>query len=186
MPRTADQWGRARVGRRSRGWSTRALLERYVRAWEKGDLDTIVALLHDDVTLSMPPSPTWIAGRTDVAHFFTKRVMPAMRAVVTRRERAPGRRLLPPRRRRRVDVLRASGRRDEGRAHPGHRPLHDRELVTRPSTHAACRKPSSRRARDTCVPSRDGLGTLGAWQQTVEPPPSAGEASFERPCRTRS
>jgi len=35
----------------------RALLERYVRAWEKGDLDAIIALLHDDVTLSMPPSP---------------------------------------------------------------------------------------------------------------------------------
>jgi RNA polymerase sigma-70 factor (ECF subfamily) len=73
-----------RVGPRA-GWSPeagavdRALLERYVRAWEKGDLGAIIALLHDDVTLSMPPSPTWLAGRTDVARFFTKRVLQAVR-----------------------------------------------------------------------------------------------------------
>jgi RNA polymerase sigma-70 factor (ECF subfamily) len=75
-----------RVGPRA-GWSPemgaqsvdRALLERYVRAWEKGDLDAIIALLHDDVTLSMPPSPTWIAGRADVARFFRNRVMQAVR-----------------------------------------------------------------------------------------------------------
>jgi RNA polymerase sigma-70 factor, ECF subfamily len=57
----------------------RVLLERYVRAWEKGDLDAIIALLHDDVTLSMPPSPTWIAGRAAVARFFTSRVLQAVR-----------------------------------------------------------------------------------------------------------
>jgi RNA polymerase sigma-70 factor (ECF subfamily) len=73
-----------RVGPRA-GWSPeagavdRALLERYVRAWEKGDLDTIIALLHEDVTLSMPPSPTWIAGRIDVARFYTNRVLQAVR-----------------------------------------------------------------------------------------------------------
>ena len=53
----------------------RALLERYVRAWEKGDLETIVALLHDDVTLSMPPSPTWIDGRAHVRRFFESRLL---------------------------------------------------------------------------------------------------------------
>jgi RNA polymerase sigma-70 factor (ECF subfamily) len=57
----------------------RALLERYVRAWEKGDLDAIIALLHDDVTLSMPPRPTWLAGRAAVARFFTHRVAQAVR-----------------------------------------------------------------------------------------------------------
>lgn len=73
-----------RVGPRA-GWSPEveavdhALLERYVRAWEKGDLEAIIALLHDDVTLSMPPSPTWIAGRTDVARFFRNRVTRAVR-----------------------------------------------------------------------------------------------------------
>lgn len=73
-----------RVGPRG-SWSPevgavdRVLLERYVRAWEKGDLDAIIALLHDDVTLSMPPRPTWIAGRADVARFFTRRVLQAVR-----------------------------------------------------------------------------------------------------------
>jgi RNA polymerase sigma-70 factor, ECF subfamily len=73
-----------RVGQRA-DWSPeagavdRALLERYVRTWEKGDLDAIIALLHDDVTLSMPPSPTWIAGRADVARFFTNRLTQAVR-----------------------------------------------------------------------------------------------------------
>jgi RNA polymerase sigma-70 factor (ECF subfamily) len=68
-----------RVGPRA-DWSPepgevdRALLERYVRAWEKGDLDGIIALLHEDVMLSMPPSPTWLAGRADVARFFANRV----------------------------------------------------------------------------------------------------------------
>lgn len=73
-----------RVGPRA-AWSPeegtvdRALLERYVRAWEKGDLDAILALLHDEVTLSMPPSPTWISGGSDVARFFTNRVHQAVR-----------------------------------------------------------------------------------------------------------
>jgi RNA polymerase sigma-70 factor (TIGR02960 family) len=73
-----------RVGPRA-DWSPeasavdRALLERYVRTWEKGDLDAIIALLHDDVTLSMPPNPTWIAGRAGVARFYTNRVVQAVR-----------------------------------------------------------------------------------------------------------
>ncbi len=73
-----------RVGPRAR-WSPeagavdRALLVRYLRTWEEGDLDAIIALLHDDVTLSMPPSPTWIAGRAGVARFYTNRVSEAVR-----------------------------------------------------------------------------------------------------------
>jgi RNA polymerase sigma-70 factor (ECF subfamily) len=57
-----------------------ALLERYLRAWENGDFDAIVGLLHDEVSLSMPPSPTWIAGRADVVRFFMNRVLQAVRA----------------------------------------------------------------------------------------------------------
>ena len=71
-----------RVGPRSGGEAAgvdRALLERYMRAWDNGDLDAIIALLHDDVTLSMPPSPMWLAGRADVARFFTKRLLQAIR-----------------------------------------------------------------------------------------------------------
>jgi RNA polymerase sigma-70 factor (ECF subfamily) len=39
-----------------------ALLGRYVRAWEQADVDELVALLHEDAKLAMPPLAAWIAG----------------------------------------------------------------------------------------------------------------------------
>jgi RNA polymerase sigma-70 factor, ECF subfamily len=42
--------------------SIRAVLNRYVEAWESGDVDGLVALLADKVIFTMPPSPTWYAG----------------------------------------------------------------------------------------------------------------------------
>jgi RNA polymerase sigma-70 factor, ECF subfamily len=41
----------------------RRLLERYVQVWEAADIDGLVNLLREDATLSMPPLPTWYAGR---------------------------------------------------------------------------------------------------------------------------
>jgi RNA polymerase sigma-70 factor (ECF subfamily) len=41
----------------------RPLLERYVQVWEAADIDGLVNLLREDATLSMPPLPTWYAGR---------------------------------------------------------------------------------------------------------------------------
>lgn len=41
----------------------RAVLQRYVDAHERGDLDTIAQLLADDVKLTMPPNPEWLVGR---------------------------------------------------------------------------------------------------------------------------
>jgi RNA polymerase sigma-70 factor, ECF subfamily len=85
-----------RVGPRA-DWSPeavtvdRGLLERYVRTWEKGDLAAIIALLHDDVTLSMPPSPTWFAGRAHVERFFTNRMLQAVREKRFRAVEANGR-----------------------------------------------------------------------------------------------
>jgi len=38
------------------------LLRRYVAAWEAADLDGLVALMHEDITASMPPSLTWLRG----------------------------------------------------------------------------------------------------------------------------
>lgn len=46
------------------------LLERYVAAWESGDLDAFVGLLAEEVVLSMPPMPEWFSGRTAVLGFF--------------------------------------------------------------------------------------------------------------------
>ena len=48
--------------------------ERYIAAWEAGDLDALVALLHEDVTISMPPLPSWFRGREAVKEFFTARL----------------------------------------------------------------------------------------------------------------
>ena len=45
----------------------RAIVDRYVEAWEQHDVDAIVALLTDDVTLAMPPTPSWYGGRDAVA-----------------------------------------------------------------------------------------------------------------------
>jgi RNA polymerase sigma-70 factor (ECF subfamily) len=48
----------------------RALLERYVRAWEGADLDGFVALLREDAILSMPPWRQWYHGREAIRAFF--------------------------------------------------------------------------------------------------------------------
>jgi RNA polymerase sigma-70 factor, ECF subfamily len=47
------------------------LIATYMRAWEEGDVDTIVGLLTDDVTIAMPPMPTWYRGRDDALGFLT-------------------------------------------------------------------------------------------------------------------
>lgn len=45
----------------------RALLARYVRAFEAYDLEALTTLLHEDATLSMPPLPLWLSGRDEIA-----------------------------------------------------------------------------------------------------------------------
>jgi RNA polymerase sigma-70 factor (TIGR02960 family) len=47
-----------------------ALVARFVRAYESGDLDALVALLTDDVFFSMPPIPLEYQGRDVVARLF--------------------------------------------------------------------------------------------------------------------
>jgi RNA polymerase sigma-70 factor (TIGR02960 family) len=44
-----------------------AIVARFVRAWESADLDALVALLTDDVFVSMPPMPFEYEGRAVVA-----------------------------------------------------------------------------------------------------------------------
>jgi RNA polymerase sigma-70 factor (ECF subfamily) len=47
----------------------REVVEGYVDAWERGDVDAVVAMLTEDVALTMPPLPTWYRGREAVAAF---------------------------------------------------------------------------------------------------------------------
>jgi RNA polymerase sigma-70 factor (ECF subfamily) len=75
---SALQRARATLARRSgdRTVAARApdarqevLLERYVEAWEGGDLDAFVSLLREDAVLSMPPVPEWYCGRDAIRSF---------------------------------------------------------------------------------------------------------------------
>ncbi len=47
-----------------------ALLERYVDAFQRYDMDALVELLRDDVVLSMPPYDLWLQGPQEVADWF--------------------------------------------------------------------------------------------------------------------
>jgi RNA polymerase sigma-70 factor (ECF subfamily) len=44
----------------------RALLARYVDAFERYDIESLTALLHEDATQSMPPFDLWLHGRDDI------------------------------------------------------------------------------------------------------------------------
>ncbi|MGE0549160.1 MAG: RNA polymerase subunit sigma-70 [Kofleriaceae bacterium] len=62
---------------------TDAIAQRYITAWEAGDLDAIVALLHDDVTITMPPLPSWFRGIATVKEFLAARLEgPSQRRVI--------------------------------------------------------------------------------------------------------
>ena len=45
------------------------LLARYVAAWEQADSNALIAVLREDVALTMPPLPVWFGGRADVKAF---------------------------------------------------------------------------------------------------------------------
>jgi len=46
-----------------------ALVGRYADALQRGDVDAVLALLTEDATWSMPPMPTWYAGRPALERF---------------------------------------------------------------------------------------------------------------------
>ncbi|MFJ8912365.1 sigma-70 family RNA polymerase sigma factor [Amycolatopsis sp. NPDC102389] len=55
-----------------RGEPDRDLVERYARAFEAADVDTLVTLLTDDAVLEMPPVPLWYSGRADYGKFIAR------------------------------------------------------------------------------------------------------------------
>jgi RNA polymerase sigma-70 factor (ECF subfamily) len=83
---SALQHARARLGRAGTAEDElteppeaerRALLTRFVRAFEDADVAGLVALLHEDVVMEMPPYLTWFAGRAAVIGFMERRCLRA-------------------------------------------------------------------------------------------------------------
>ncbi len=52
----------------------RSILERYVRAFERADVQALARLLAEEVEMTMPPDPMWFRGRDHVIAFLEHRV----------------------------------------------------------------------------------------------------------------
>ena len=65
-----------------------ALLERYVDAVERWDIDALVALLHEDATLTMPPHVLWLQGSATIGRWLGDR-HPEIRALPTAANGSP-------------------------------------------------------------------------------------------------
>jgi RNA polymerase sigma-70 factor (ECF subfamily) len=74
------------------GPGDRALLRRYVDAWERGDIDAIVALLREDADLRMPPQRS-VQGSQAIGAFFLEGCLVggAIGAIAVRASYANGR-----------------------------------------------------------------------------------------------
>lgn len=59
----------ARSTREVRRAADRELLDKYISAWERGDIDGLVALLRDDAVLSMPPQAS-VVGAGAIGEFW--------------------------------------------------------------------------------------------------------------------
>jgi RNA polymerase sigma-70 factor (ECF subfamily) len=47
----------------------KAVVERFVAAWERADVDAVVSMLAQDAVFAMPPEPTWFSGREAIGAF---------------------------------------------------------------------------------------------------------------------
>jgi RNA polymerase sigma-70 factor, ECF subfamily len=69
----------------------RALIEAYLDAWGRADIDALRALLAEDAVFSMPPWPIWWHGGETIAGFSTTaaQVCPTTRKIATRANGQP-------------------------------------------------------------------------------------------------
>jgi RNA polymerase sigma-70 factor, ECF subfamily len=65
LPESRLDWRRSRTP----DDDERHLLERYMDAWNRTDVDALVALLARDARFTMPPSPGWYTGRDGIRTF---------------------------------------------------------------------------------------------------------------------
>ena len=69
----------------------RELIDAFVAAWERADVDTLVSMLAEDARFTMPPLPAWFDGRADVGRFLAERLFAAAwRLVPARLNGQPG------------------------------------------------------------------------------------------------
>jgi hypothetical protein len=64
-------------------------LSRYVDAWQRRDVDALVALLVEDAAFAMPPHPNWWRGRDAVIGFIAATGQFDLRHLVTRANGQP-------------------------------------------------------------------------------------------------
>jgi RNA polymerase sigma-70 factor (ECF subfamily) len=71
----------------------RSLLERYMAAWDRTDVDGLAALLAEDARVAMPPTPAWYQGREAIRAFLASNPLapgaPQHILVPTRANRQP-------------------------------------------------------------------------------------------------
>ncbi|WP_238412954.1 hypothetical protein [Saccharothrix deserti] len=60
--------------------------------FERHDVETLVALLHEDATMTMPPFAWWLRGRADIATALSSGTAVARPRAWCRRGRTAGRR----------------------------------------------------------------------------------------------
>ena len=56
------------------GEALTTLLDRYVSAWQRADIDGLVSMLRDDATFSMPPIPVWYRGPADIRWLISRTI----------------------------------------------------------------------------------------------------------------
>ncbi|HEX3815780.1 MAG TPA: sigma-70 family RNA polymerase sigma factor [Mycobacteriales bacterium] len=85
LPERRTDWAPAPASTRSE----RAVLQRYMAAFERADLAAVADLLAADVRATMPPFPLWMAGRDDVMAALTTSWDPGSPAYVGRFRMVP-------------------------------------------------------------------------------------------------
>lgn len=76
VQRARDTLGRAPEPEPRSDAEERAIVGRYVAAWEHADVDGLVSLLADDARLSMPPIPSWYEGAPAFGGWLRRFVLP--------------------------------------------------------------------------------------------------------------
>jgi len=50
----------------------REVVDAYVDAWQRGDVQAVVGMLTEDAAFSMPPMSTWFGGREEISEWLTR------------------------------------------------------------------------------------------------------------------